>query len=208
RGISALSRYIEMNPSRISMRGCACRTTPRQYLYPARLRRVIPYAPTCGLVSVALTLLAAEGCMLHTPCAFALPLHRSSHRALASLALLSMLLSACASNSQQATRAASSSPLSSTASPHSAATSTPRSTATSMPAPYTFPLLPPGASLPSEATCASRVHRSSFEPRPDNHTANHEAPTVAQLAALTPWDESIGVAPSADTLRNHTTGRF
>src|SRR5262245_50547701 len=86
--------------------------------------------------------------MIYTPHAFALPLRSPSLRTLTLLALLSMLLSACASGSQQATHAASSSTLSPTASSHSAATSPPMSTAAPTPAPYTFPLLPPGAPLP------------------------------------------------------------
>jgi autotransporter family porin len=33
--------------------------------------------------------------------------------------------------------------------------------------------LPPGSPLPSDATCAARVKRSNWEPRPENATANH-----------------------------------
>jgi autotransporter family porin len=36
-----------------------------------------------------------------------------------------------------------------------------------------FTTLPPGSTLPSEADCAARVQRSSWEPRPDNATANN-----------------------------------
>ena len=36
-----------------------------------------------------------------------------------------------------------------------------------------FKTLTPGARLPSGAECASRVHRSSWEPRPNNRGANH-----------------------------------
>lgn len=36
-----------------------------------------------------------------------------------------------------------------------------------------FATLPPGSALPSESDCATRVRRSSFEPRPDNATANN-----------------------------------
>jgi len=46
-----------------------------------------------------------------------------------------------------------------------------------------FTTLPPGAQLPSEAECAVRVHRSSWEPRPDNYAANHRVPTAQQIAA-------------------------
>jgi hypothetical protein len=36
-----------------------------------------------------------------------------------------------------------------------------------------FVTLPPGAPLPTDAQCAARIHRSSWEPRPQNNTANH-----------------------------------
>lgn len=36
-----------------------------------------------------------------------------------------------------------------------------------------FALKAPGATLPSGATCATRVHRSSWEPRPVNYKRNH-----------------------------------
>jgi hypothetical protein len=36
-----------------------------------------------------------------------------------------------------------------------------------------FNTLPPGSPLPSDATCAARVRQSTWEPRPDNFTANH-----------------------------------
>ena len=36
-----------------------------------------------------------------------------------------------------------------------------------------FSTLPPGSALPSESDCAAQVRRSSFEPRPDNATANN-----------------------------------
>ena len=40
-----------------------------------------------------------------------------------------------------------------------------------------FQLLPPGSALPSDADCAARVHRSSWEPRADNYAANHASVT-------------------------------
>jgi Bacterial Ig domain len=40
-----------------------------------------------------------------------------------------------------------------------------------------FSTLPPGSSLPSGDQCASMVRFSSFEPRPDNYTANHTVPS-------------------------------
>src|SRR5262245_19285311 len=36
-----------------------------------------------------------------------------------------------------------------------------------------FTTLPPGSALPSDAECAARVRRSSWEPRPENFLANH-----------------------------------
>src|SRR5579859_3024842 len=47
-----------------------------------------------------------------------------------------------------------------------------------------FTTLPPNAQLPSEAECAMQVHRSSWEPRPDNDAANHMVPTTQQIAGL------------------------
>ncbi len=37
------------------------------------------------------------------------------------------------------------------------------------------------SSLPSGAACAGRVHRSTWEPRPDNTGANHRMPSVRQV---------------------------
>src|SRR5689334_7630710 len=39
-----------------------------------------------------------------------------------------------------------------------------------------FKTLPVGAKLPSDAECAQRVHRSRWEPRRDNTTANNTTP--------------------------------
>jgi hypothetical protein len=39
-----------------------------------------------------------------------------------------------------------------------------------------FPTLPLGAALPSEASCASQVKRSPWEPRPQNNVANRTVP--------------------------------
>lgn len=68
--------------------------------------------------------------------------------------------------------------------------------------------LPPGAALPSEATCAARVHRSSWEPRPANSTANSRVPTAAQIAGMKPWGSAMGMDSRADTLRKQITGNF
>jgi len=68
--------------------------------------------------------------------------------------------------------------------------------------------LPPGSALPSESACASRVQQSSFEPRPDNYTANHTVPTASQIANLHPWDPSIGMDAKSDSLRRQITGNY
>ena len=47
-----------------------------------------------------------------------------------------------------------------------------------------FTTLPPGSALPSDQTCAQEVAYSSWEPRPDNYTANNTVPTADQLAAM------------------------
>lgn len=73
-----------------------------------------------------------------------------------------------------------------TSTPSTSAASTPTSTptttaaATSGPPPSGgyFPLVPAGhfSSLPSDAQAAAMVHRSSWEPRPQNNAANHTVP--------------------------------
>ena len=68
--------------------------------------------------------------------------------------------------------------------------------------------LPPGSPLPSEAECAARVHRSSWEPRPENHDANMRVPSQAQIARLGPWGPATGLDPKADGLRQQMTGNF
>lgn len=71
-----------------------------------------------------------------------------------------------------------------------------------------FVTLPPGTALPSEKECAARVLRSSWEPRPDNTTANQSVPTAQQIARLAPWGPAIGVDAKADALRRQITGNF
>jgi hypothetical protein len=107
--------------------------------------------------------------------------------------------SAAATSSASATGAAMSSP-----------TAQPSATAT---APKALPanssgMLPPGAALPSEATCAARVHKSTWEPRPANKTANSHVPTASQIAGLHAWGSAMGMDPQADVLRKQITGNF
>jgi autotransporter family porin len=67
-----------------------------------------------------------------------------------------------------------------------------------------FATLPPGSALPSEAECAARVHRSSWEPRPENTTANHTAPTNPQaLANFSQWNGTWN-----STYKPRITGNF
>jgi len=68
--------------------------------------------------------------------------------------------------------------------------------------------LPPGSALPGDSTCASQITRSSFEPRLDNNTANHQVPTAAQIANLHPWNPLIGMETNSDNLRKRITGNF
>jgi len=69
--------------------------------------------------------------------------------------------------------------------------------------------LPPGATLPSSQECASRVRRSSWEPRPQNAQANGTKPTSAQLAAVEPWTYSAaGVDDRSDAFRRRIDGAF
>src|SRR6266567_6682592 len=71
-----------------------------------------------------------------------------------------------------------------------------------------FATLLPGAQLPSEAECAVRVHRSSWEPRPDNHAANHRVPTAQQIVGLVTWGPDNGQDAQADTPGRQITGNF
>jgi hypothetical protein len=66
----------------------------------------------------------------------------------------------------------------------------------------------PGTALPSEAECAARVRRSSFEPRPQNRQVNQNVPTAQQITNLAPWDDKLGQSIQADTLRKQITGNF
>jgi hypothetical protein len=91
--------------------------------------------------------------------------------------------------------------------------STPTATSTApqgspTPPPNNGTTLPPGSALPSESACAGRVSYSSFEPRPDNYSANHSVPTSAQIAGLQPWTPAIGMSSNSDSLRKQITGNF
>jgi len=68
--------------------------------------------------------------------------------------------------------------------------------------------LPPGSPLPSDSECAARVAKSSWEPRPDNATANDTQPTASQLQTFhaDAWGGVAGAANSV--LRQRVTGAF
>ncbi len=68
--------------------------------------------------------------------------------------------------------------------------------------------LPPGATLPTEAQCVQSVPASTWEPRPDNYTANHSVPTAQQIAAMTPWGPAIGMDAKSDSIRQQITGNY
>ncbi|HEV2071464.1 MAG TPA: hypothetical protein VGR26_16880, partial [Acidimicrobiales bacterium] len=51
---------------------------------------------------------------------------------------------------------------------------------------------PVGSAPLSDAEAAARVHRSSWEPRPENYTPNHRVPTSAELSEF----RSLNTAPS------------
>lgn len=71
-----------------------------------------------------------------------------------------------------------------------------------------FNTLPPGVTLPSESACAAHVRRNSWEPRPDNTTANQSVPTTEQIAQLSVWGPAIGLDTKANGLQEQITGSF
>jgi hypothetical protein len=71
-----------------------------------------------------------------------------------------------------------------------------------------FLTLAAGTALPDEATCAARVRRSSFEPRPQNGLANAHVATAAEVAQLAPWDSDHAYDDHALALEARVTGDF
>lgn len=67
---------------------------------------------------------------------------------------------------------------------------------------------PPGSALPSDKVCAARIAPSTWEPRPDNHAANNNAPTRQQVASLKVWNPSIGLSDQSGTLGRRVTGDY
>jgi len=67
-----------------------------------------------------------------------------------------------------------------------------------------FKTLPPGSALPTDAACAARVHRSPWEPRPDNDPQNHAKPDgPVHLAKSTAFDSTWN-----DKYETRITGDF
>ncbi len=88
-----------------------------------------------------------------------------------------------------------------------AVSATPAAAATTVPpAGGYFKTLGPGSALPSDATCASRVHRSTWEPRPENETANNTVPVAVAVPGFTP--SNGGTDQRARALADRTTGNF
>jgi autotransporter family porin len=71
-----------------------------------------------------------------------------------------------------------------------------------------FHTLPAGSPLPSDATCAALVRRTSHEPRPANTVPNHVVPTAAQIAGLDPWNSENAYDNRALALEARITGAF
>ena len=67
-----------------------------------------------------------------------------------------------------------------------------------------FSLTPAGSAFPSDAECAARVRRSSWEPRPENAVANHTVPPQPNtLAKFSSWTTAWN-----STYKPRVTGNF
>ena len=64
---------------------------------------------------------------------------------------------------------------------------------------------PSGAPLLTDAQAAARVRRSSWEPRPQNYTANHRIPSANELAA---FRSSVGTGSRLPAYNDRITGNF
>jgi hypothetical protein len=73
-----------------------------------------------------------------------------------------------------------------------------------------FGTLPPGSALPSDSDCAARVRQSSWEPRPENSTANQTRPTTAQQAQIqaASWANAGMDGATSDAYLHRVTGNF
>lgn len=68
-----------------------------------------------------------------------------------------------------------------------------------------FGVLPVGSSLPSGSDCAKQVRRSTWEPRPENTTANNTVPPGVSLSGFSPND---GFDQRASGYAERLTGDF
>ena len=69
-----------------------------------------------------------------------------------------------------------------------------------------FAILPPGSPLPSDATCAARVHKSAWEPIPANRVPNHRMPpTPETLGDFSQWSPTWN-ATYKPRINGHFTG--
>ena len=64
---------------------------------------------------------------------------------------------------------------------------------------------PNGAALLTDAQAAARVRRSSWEPQPQNYTANHRIPSANELAA---FRSSVGTGSRLPAYNDRITGNF
>lgn len=99
-------------------------------------------------------------------------------------------------------------PSSSAAAPERASRGFDRSAGGDVAAPVvggSFPLLPSGSALPSDAECAARVQRDPWEPRPQNAEENATRPTGPAPFGMASWTTA-----EADTAayRGRVTGDF
>lgn len=93
-----------------------------------------------------------------------------------------------------------------TTAPTTTTTTAPTTTTTQPPAPTeASELRPVGSPILSDADAASRVRRSSWEPRPENATQNQTVPTAAQLSTFHSYTGQWG---NCDHLRQKVTGNF
>lgn len=67
-----------------------------------------------------------------------------------------------------------------------------------------FQVTAPGTPFPTDAACAAQVHHSTWEPRPENNTANHTVPPAGFLTNTNPdWSATWN-----NTYRTRITGNF
>jgi len=71
--------------------------------------------------------------------------------------------------------------------------------------PEHFGRIGPGQALPSESSCAARVKRGSWEPRPDNGLYNQRVPSASQLTPLATGMAKTGIG---NELGKRVTGNF